>query len=62
MELLKEYNKNLIFVSILWVSGLIFSVVFLNALVGKYRNHSNIKAFLDNIEKYKLPDDLKDKK
>ena len=52
MTLFGELNKNLLFSAILWLLGLIFSIVTLRSLVAKYRNHSNIKAFLDNLEKY----------
>lgn len=61
-DLFIELNKNLIFSSLLWLAGLIFTGVTLSSLVAKYRNHSNIKAFLDNLEKYKMPEEYKDKK
>lgn len=60
-ELFIELNKNLIFSALLWLSGLIFTAVTLTSLVSKYRNHSNIKAYLDNLEKYKMPKEYKEK-
>ncbi|MBS1751433.1 MAG: hypothetical protein JST63_16145 [Bacteroidetes bacterium] len=62
MTLFVELNKNLVFSAILWLAGLIFSIVTLRSLVDKYRNHSNIKAFLDNLEKHDMPEEYKDKK
>ena len=62
MSLFVELNKNLVFSSLLWLAGLIFSIVTLKSLVDKYRNHSNIKAFLDNLEKFDIPEEYKDKK
>lgn len=57
-----ELNNNLLFSAALWLVGLVFSIVTLRSLVAKYRNHSNIKAFLDNIEKYKMQEKYKEKK
>ena len=62
MTLFVVLNKNLLFSAVLWLGGLIFSIVTLRSLVDKYRNHSNIKSFLDNIEKHDLPEEFKDKK
>jgi hypothetical protein len=62
MTLFVELNKNLLFSALLWLGGLIFSIVPLRSLVDKYRNHSNIKAFLDNLEKHDMPEEYKDKK
>lgn len=62
MTLFVELNKNLLFSALLWLGGLIFSIVTLRSLVDKYRNHSNIKAFLDNLEKHDMPEEYKDKK
>jgi hypothetical protein len=61
MDLFIELNNNLLFSAALWLIGLVFSIVTLRSLVAKYRNHSNIKAFLDNNEKHKMPEEFKDK-
>lgn len=61
MDLVRELNGNLIFSSVVWLAGLYFSIVSVRSLVAKYRNHSNIKAFLDNLEKFDMPNDLKNK-
>lgn len=62
MIMVKALNGNLIFTSIVWLAGLLFSIVSLRSLVAKYRNHSNIKAFIENIEKFKLPEEMKEKR
>lgn len=62
MSLFVDLNNNLVFSAGLWLAGLIFSIVTLRSLVDKYRNHSNIKAFLDNLEKNDMPEEYKDNK
>lgn len=59
--LIKELSGNIIISGLLWLLGLIFSIVSLSSLVSKYRNHSNIKAFIDNVEKFEMPAELKEK-
>ncbi|MFM2017339.1 MAG: hypothetical protein RL007_995 [Bacteroidota bacterium] len=61
-KLIKELNQNILFSALIWVIGLFFSIVSLRSLVSKYRNHSNIKAFIENIERFKMPDELRDKR
>lgn len=60
-DLIMDLNGNILFSILFWFLGLIFSIVSLKSLVAKYRNHSNIKAFLDNIEKSEMPEELKDR-
>lgn len=57
-DLVKALNGNILFTILLWIIGLIFSIVSLRSLVAKYRNHSNIKAYIESIE---MPDEYKDK-
>jgi hypothetical protein len=61
-DLFIQLNQNLIISLLLWFLSLIFSYVTLTNLAAKYRNQSNIKAFLDNLEKYEMPEEYKDKK
>jgi hypothetical protein len=61
IDLIKELKGNIVISGLLWLLGLVFSIVSLSSLVSKYRNHSNIKAFIDNIEKFEMPHELKDK-
>jgi hypothetical protein len=58
MELYKSLNNY--FIYLFWLLELWFSIVSLKSLVAKYRNHSNIKAFMETIEK-NLPENLRDK-
>lgn len=61
-DLVKALNRNILFTISVWLIGLIFSIVSLRSLVAKYRNHSNIKAFIENIEKFEMSDEYKDNK
>jgi len=61
-NLIKALNGNILFSILVWLVGLVFSIVSFRSLVAKYRNHSNIKAFIDKVEKYEMPEEFKDKK
>lgn len=56
-----ELNKNILVSSLLWLIGLIFTTVTFTSLVAKYRNHSNINAFVSNVEN-NMPEEYYDKK
>jgi len=47
---------NIIFSFVLSISGILFSAIVIKTLFNKYRNHSNIKAYIESIE---MPDDFK---
>lgn len=53
----KDLSTNIIISSLLSLVGLVFSSIFLNSLFSKYRDYSNIEAYIRTI---KIPEDLKD--
>lgn len=55
-ELYSSLKLNILFTSFLSILSIIFSGVVIKTLFNKYRNHSNIKAFIDTL---KIPEDLK---
>ncbi len=55
-EVITKLVSNVIISSIISLIGLIFSGVIIKSLFDKYRNHSNIKAFKENL---RIPDHLK---
>lgn len=55
-ELFKSLKKNIIVSGILFLISTLFTLIIIRTLYNKYRNMSNIKAF---IELLKIPDELK---
>lgn len=62
LALIESMKQNVIISILVWFIVLIFSAVSLNSLVSKYRTHSNIKAFIDNLERFEMPDEFKELK
>jgi hypothetical protein len=55
MESFKNLQKNIVIVAVLTILSVFYSIYIINGLFYKYRHHSNIAAYRQNI---KIPEDI----